>query len=196
MTYAGPVADVGAVIESPVTGERLTFLETYDSSDGELFRAEIEMQPSDYVIRPHRHPLQEERFEVLEGTLGVSIRRDRHVAGRGEEVVVPPDAPHSYWNEGSGVLRVLYENRPALRSQERFLETYYGLSRDGKMSPSGWIGLLQGIALVSDTKDYLRPMQPPAFIQDILMVLMRPLIRLRGYKGWYPEYAGRVPSDA
>lgn len=185
---------MGAVIESPVTGERLTFLETYESSGGELFRAEIEMQPSDYAIRPHRHPVQEERFEVLEGRLGVSIRSDVHVADPGGEVVVPADAPHSYWNEGPGLLRVLYENRPAVPSQERFLETYYGLSRDGRMSSTGWIGLLQGLALVAETKDYLRPMQPPRLVQDMLIVALRPLIRLRGYRGWYPQYAGRVPS--
>ena len=53
---------LGTEIESPQTGERLTFLSTADSSDGELFRAELTMEPGDYVVRSHVHPRQEETF--------------------------------------------------------------------------------------------------------------------------------------
>lgn len=190
------MAAVGSVIESPATGERLTFLDTYESSNGEIVRAEIVMQPSGYVIRSHTHPKQQERFEVLEGTLGVSIRKQVQIAQPGEEVIVPAGEPHRYWNEGSGALKVLYENTPGTRAQERFLETYYGLSADGKMSPTGWIGLLQGLALVAETKEYLRPTNPPPWLQDILIVVLGPLIRWRGYRGYYPQYAARLPPEA
>ena len=64
---------VGTVIESPQTGERLVFRSTAESSNGELFQAELTTQAGPYVVRSHLHPSQEERFVVLEGRYGYRI---------------------------------------------------------------------------------------------------------------------------
>ena len=47
---------IGAVIESPQTGERLIFRSTAESSNGHLFQAELTTQPGPYVVRSHMHP--------------------------------------------------------------------------------------------------------------------------------------------
>jgi quercetin dioxygenase-like cupin family protein len=183
------MARVGAEIENAVSGERLTFLETAESSGGELFRADIRMPAGDYVIPRHIHPKQEERFEVVAGSLAVTVRRKRRTAGPGETVVVPIGVPHSYWNAGDGELRVLYENRPALPSEEVFFETYYGLSRAGKVSKRGQMNPLQAAVLVGELGDYIRPAFPPVWVQDRLFALLAPIGRRRGYRSTYPEYA-------
>lgn len=97
---------IGTEIESPQTGERLTFRSTADSSNGQLFRAELIMKPGPYVVRAHIHPSQEESFVVLEGAYGYQIGDRTGVAQPGDTLVCPIGVSHSQWNGGNGILRV------------------------------------------------------------------------------------------
>ena len=183
---------LGTEIHSPQTGERLIFRSTEDSSNGELFQAELIMQPGSYVVRSHVHPLQEERFVVLEGRFGWKIGKESGVAEQGETLVCPVNVPHSQWNAGHGPMRMLYEHRPALRSAEIFFETYFGLSRDGKLTRKGDIKVLQAAVLLQEVGDFIRPTSPPLFMQDALFRPLAALGRRRGYRARYPQYA--LPS--
>ena len=180
---------IGTEIHSPRTGELLTFLSTADSSNGQLFRAELVVEPGPYVVRAHIHPNQEESFVVLEGVYGYQIGDRRGVAQPGETLVCPVGVSHSQWNGGEGILRIYYEHRPALRSAEIFFETQFGLSRDGKLSPTGDIGLLQGAVLLQEVGDFIRPSTPPIAVQNTLFPLLAALGRMRGYRARYPKYA-------
>ncbi len=180
---------IGTEIHSPQTGELLTFLSTADSSNGQLFRAELVVEPGRYVVRAHIHPNQEESFVVLEGVYGYQIGDRRGVAQPGETLVCPVGVSHSQWNGGEGILRIYYEHRPALRSAEIFFETQFGLSRDGKLSPTGDIGLLQGAVLLQEVGDFIRPSTPPIAVQNTLFPLLAALGRMRGYRARYPKYA-------
>jgi quercetin dioxygenase-like cupin family protein len=184
------VVAIGTEIESPQTGERLIFRSTRDSSNGELFQAELISQPVGYTVREHVHPNQEEQFVVLEGEFGIKIGDDEvRVAQVGERLVCPVGVPHSQWNAGDGQMRMLYEHRPALESAEIFFETYFGLSRDGKLSEEGDMKLLQGAVLIQEVGDFIRPASPPLWMQNALFAPLAALGRMRGYKGRYPEYA-------
>ena len=184
---------IGTEIESPQTGERLIFRSTEASSNGELFQAELIVQPGDYVISPHVHQQQEERFVVLEGRFAVYIGDTLVIADAGDTVVCPKGVPHSQWNAGSGVLRILYEHRPGLEAAEIFFETFFGLSRDGKLTKTGDLTLLQGSVLIPVVGDFIKPASPPLWLQPILFGVVRPFARLLGYRARYPEYA--LPSD-
>jgi mannose-6-phosphate isomerase-like protein (cupin superfamily) len=183
------VVKLGTEIESPQTGERLVFRSTADSSNGELFRAELTMRPGSYVVRSHIHPLQEESFVVLDGRWGWRVGRECGVAEPGATVTVPPGVPHQQWNAGEGIVRVHQEHRPALTSAEVFFETYYGLSRDGKLTAKGDIRLLQAAVLIQEVGDFIRPTTPPPFVQRALFAPLAALARRRGYRARYPEYA-------
>jgi mannose-6-phosphate isomerase-like protein (cupin superfamily) len=183
------MVELGTEIESPPTGERLIFRSTADSSDGELFQAELIMQAGPYVVKSHVHPSQEESFVVLEGSFGWKIGKETGVAGPGETLVCPVRVPHSQWNAGDGPLRVYYEHRPALTSAEIFFETYFGLSRDGKLSAKGDMKLLQGAVLIQEVGDFIRPAQPPLWLQDVLFPPLAALGRRLGYRARYPQYA-------
>ncbi len=179
---------VGTVIESPRTGERLVFRSTAESSNGELFRAELTTQPGPYVVRPHLHPSQEERFVVLAGAYGYKIGDRTGTGSPGEVIVCPVGVPHSQWNAGLGVMRIYYEHRPALESAELFFETYFGLSRDGKLLPSGDMHLLQATVLLTAVADFIRIVSPPLFVQDLAFPMLAVIGRARGYRARYPEY--------
>jgi mannose-6-phosphate isomerase-like protein (cupin superfamily) len=183
------VVELGTEIESPETGERLIFRSTADSSDGELFQAELVMRPGPYVVKSHIHPMQEESFVVLEGRFGWRIGDRSGVAEVGETLVCPVRVPHSQWNAGDGTLRIYYEHRPALTSAEIFFETFFGLSRDGMLSPKGDMKLLQAAVLLQEVGDFIRPSSPPLFMQDALFAPLAAIGRMRGYRARYPEYA-------
>ena len=181
---------IGTVIESPQTGERLIFRSTAESSNGHLFQAELTTQPGPYVVRSHMHPSQEERFVVLEGLYGYRIGNRTGIGRPGEVVVCPVGVSHSQWNAGPGLMRIYYEHRPALESAELFFETYFGLSRDGKLLPSGDMRLLQATVLLTAVADFIRITSPPLLVQDLAFPVLAAIGRARGYRARYPEYAG------
>lgn len=186
---------LGTVLDSPQTRERLIIRSTAESSNGELFQAELIAQPGSYVVRSHLHPSQEERFVVLEGMYGYKIGARTGTAGPGETVVCPIGLPHSQWNAGSGVMRIYYEHRPALESAELFFETYFGLSRDGKLLPSGDMSLLQAAVLLTAVADFMRIASPPLIVQDVGFPLLAAVGRARGYRARYPEYASAATVE-
>jgi uncharacterized cupin superfamily protein len=62
------MAPQGDVVENPLTGERVTFLETVGDTGGDLLRFEYVLPPG-WFVPAHIHPRQEERHEVFSGTL-------------------------------------------------------------------------------------------------------------------------------
>jgi len=189
---------IGTEIESPQTGERLIVRSTADSSDGQLCRLELIVQPGSYVVRSHVHPNQEERFVVLEGRYGWRIGDRQGVAEPGETLVCPAGVPHSQWNAGATPMRIYYEHRPALTSAEIFFETQFGLSRDGKLASDGNISLLQAAVLVSEVADFIRPASPPRWVQDLAFPVLAAIGRRCGYRARYPQYhfaAGERPLE-
>ncbi len=187
---------LGTAIESPQTGERLIFRSTAQSSGGRLFQAELIAQPGSYVVRSHVHPGQEESFVVLEGSFGWRIGGATGVGRPGETLVCPVGVPHSQWNAGEGVMRIYYEHRPALESAEVFFETFFGLSRDGKLSPAGDINPLQAAVLLQEVGDFIRPSSPPLFVQAALFPVLAAIGRARGYRARYPRYMLPAESEA
>ena len=185
---------IGTEIESPQTGERLIFRSTAESSNGQLFQAELIAKPVSYIVRSHLHPSQEERFVVLEGLYGYRIGERTGIGHPGQTVVCPVGVSHSQWNAGAGVMRVYYEHRPALESAELFFETYFGLSRDGKLLPSGDMHLLQAAVLLSEVNDFIRITSPPVVMQKFLFPVLATIGRVRGYRARYPSYSASTVS--
>jgi len=179
------VLQVGTVLESPQTRERLVIRSTAETSGGKLFQAELTAQPGSYVVRSHFHPSQEESFVVLEGTYGYKIGDRTGVARAGETVVCPVGVAHSQWNAGPGVMRIYYEHRPALESAELFFDTYFRLSREGKLLPSGDMRILQAAVLLTAVKDFVRITSPPPWLQALAFPPLAAIGRARGYRARY-----------
>jgi quercetin dioxygenase-like cupin family protein len=71
----------------------------------------------------HLHPKQDERFEVLEGTMRAVVDGEERVYRAVEAFEVPAGTPHQMAAEGP--TRTRWEVRPALRTAE-FFERLYG----------------------------------------------------------------------
>jgi mannose-6-phosphate isomerase-like protein (cupin superfamily) len=122
------------IIKNPAIGHWVTFLQTSEQTNGRLLQIEygVEKPESKPAIPLHKHLLCEERFEVVAGQLGVVLDGVRHELAVGEQVVIPPHTPHTFWNAGSGELRFITEVRPAGQLQT-YWETVFGLAQDGKV---------------------------------------------------------------
>ena len=83
------MADVGQTIEHPLSGERLTFLETAATTGGDLLKISIEMAPGGILGAAHIHPRAQEEFEVLGGRIQPKASGKTRVADPGEKIIVP-----------------------------------------------------------------------------------------------------------
>jgi quercetin dioxygenase-like cupin family protein len=187
------VARAGDIIENPVTGERITFLKTTQETNGELLRYEWVLPPG-FTIPEHFHPHQEERHEVLSGTLRGRVGGQERAYAEGERVVGPAGVPHAWRNPSSEEeLRFVSELRPPLVF-ETIMETSFGLARDGKTTKQGIPkNPLQLAVLVDETRGMFYFSRAPVAVQEAFLTLFAVVAsvgRLLGYKARYPEYSG------
>jgi mannose-6-phosphate isomerase-like protein (cupin superfamily) len=165
------VALRGETIENPVTGERITFVETAADTRGELLRFELVMPPGVGVPVAHVHCYQEERFELLAGAGRFRVGRDVVRARTGDIVVVPPGAAHRFWNDGDEELRVTVDFRPALRT-EQFFEQLWG----GGLTRFGLPGLRLATELAG--QGYLEEVSLPWIPMAVQRAMQRVLAAL------------------
>jgi quercetin dioxygenase-like cupin family protein len=182
------MASTGDELRHPVTGERIVWRKVARDTGGALLQADLFALPKASPAAPHVHPRQEERFEVLAGSLRVSIGGIESSLGVGEVAVVPPGTPHTWWNVGDDEAHVLADVRPALRT-EMFFETLFGLAADGKTDRRGLPAPLQLATLVTEFRDEVHLARPPVIVQRLLFVPLAAVGRLAGYRGWYPRYS-------
>jgi mannose-6-phosphate isomerase-like protein (cupin superfamily) len=96
-------------IVNPLSGERITILET-----GDVLVWELSLAPGGRVPSSHLHPGQEEQFTVREGRIRFRIGRHRLLAEPGDTVVIPAGTPHHFANPGPLPARVEVRTTPAL----------------------------------------------------------------------------------
>ena len=182
------MARIGDVIDNPVTGERITFLQTSIETEGELLQFELLVQPGGFATTAHVHDHQEERFKIVSGNIHVLVDDEEQELAKGDELIIDPGTPHNWRNDSSKPARLVVEFRPALR-WEILLETLFGLARDDKTNARGRPNPFQLAVIFTDFKDELRP----AKTLDRFVANMFPSIdfvgRKLGYKSVYPEYS-------
>ncbi len=149
----------GDSIENPVTGERLVFRQTSRETNGAAVVIETYVQPNGFVAAAHVHPSQEERFEVLRGTVGFKVGREKLVAGPGKRLTVPAGTPHKFWNAGDEVAHFVCEIRPALQF-ESLIETMFSLAADGKTNRKGMPNPLHLAVIAQAHFDTVQPAVP------------------------------------
>ena len=170
----------GDRLENPVTGEVLIFHRTSEETNGESVLVETIVRPDGFVAAAHVHPFQTERFEVLEGVLGLRVGEKEIVARAGDVAVVAPGTSHRFWNAGKGEARFLCEVRPALRF-ESLIETMFTLAAEGKTNRKGLPNPLQLAVIAKAHFDTVRLPFPPAWLQRAALALGAPLGKILRY---------------
>jgi len=171
----------GDKLENPVTGERLIFHHTARETGGEAVLVETIVRPHGFVAAAHVHPHQTERFEVIEGRLGLRAGEKELALGAGEVATVPPGTPHRFWNAGDDEARFLCEVRPALEF-ESLIETMFTLAAEGKTNRKGMPNPLRLAVIARSHFDTVRLPFPPASLQRAALAVGAPLGWLLGYR--------------
>ena len=108
----------GQTLENPVTGERFTFTHTAASTGGDLLGFDFALRAGGAVPIPHVHPIQTERFEVVDGLMSFRVGLRKIQAGPGDVVEVAPGVAPSFANAGEDEAHLRVEVRPALAMAE------------------------------------------------------------------------------
>jgi quercetin dioxygenase-like cupin family protein len=183
------MAYAGQVIENPLSGERITFRETAADTGGELLAIDLELSPDGHVPGMHVHPIQEERFEVTEGTMRFKLGGEKVIAHPGDVVVVPPGVRHKFANAGDEGARARVEVRPALR-MERLFETAVALAEEGRTTRKGLPKPLDLALFVREFEHEVQAAFPPAWVQRATLAPLAWVARKRGYgKRYVPRPA-------
>jgi mannose-6-phosphate isomerase-like protein (cupin superfamily) len=183
------MAYAGQVLENPVSGERIFFRKTSADTDGELLAFELFLAPDGQVPGVHVHPQQEERFELVQGTMKFRRGLKTVFARAGDTVVVPPRVAHRFENAGNEPVHVLVEVGPALRMEQLF-ETANALAREGLTNRKGMPKPLELALFVRDFEREVRAPFPPA---SVVRAIMAPLVWLAARRGLDEHYRGPSP---
>lgn len=176
------MARPGDVVEAPLFGARATFLQTTEQTNGELLRVEVVLPPS-FTVSEHVHPDQEERHQVVRGTLRARVGGQQRDYVEDEEAIGPPGVPHAWSNPSSSEdLCIVSEHRPALH-MEALLEGGFTIARDLQADRRGALKhLLRMAMLLDEVKDDFYMVQAPMQTLLRLFATLAPIGRLLGYE--------------
>ena len=184
------MAFTGQILENPISGERFIFSQTAADTGGELVAVEFHVHPDGKVPGAHVHPVQEERFEVVSGTMRFKKGRETVLAGPGDTLVVPPGTAHRFANAGEGPAVIRVEVRPALR-MEQLWETVVALAQEGRTFRSG---LPRPLDLALFMREFEQEVRAP-FAPGLARAATAPLAWVAARRGLTRRYLEPVTRD-
>ena len=179
----------GQTLINPVTGERMTFVETAADTGGQRVVIELSVDPDGAVAAAHVHPSQWETFTVVSGTLGAKVAGEKAELGPGQTLGVAPGVAHTWWNAGDEELVFRCEIRPALQF-ESLIETMFSLAADGKTNKKGMPNPIRLAVIANAHFDTVQLPVIPAWMQKVALAMGAPVGKAIGYK---PTYAPEQP---
>jgi quercetin dioxygenase-like cupin family protein len=186
------MAYAGQTIVNPVSGERITFRKTSADTNGEYVEIDVELTPDGAVPGMHVHPNQEERFEVLSGSVRFRKGLKKIDAKAGDVLVVEPGKAHKFKNRGEQGSAMRVRITPALE-MERLFETTVGLAEDGRVTKKGMPKPLDLALFVSEFKAEVRGPGSPGWVQRATLA---PLAYIARRRGRAERYAPAQPAFA
>lgn len=172
------MAYAGLILDNPTSGERFVFHQTASDTDGDLLAFELQVAPGGRVPGAHVHPAQEERFEVLSGTMRFRTGLRSVTAEAGDGLVVPAGTAHRFANPGDEPARVLVQVRPALK-MEHLYETVAALAREGRTFGNGMPKPLELAMFMRHFDEEVRAPVAPGLVRAV----MRPLAWMAERRG-------------
>ena len=165
----------------------MTFLKTSGETNGELLRVEVVLPPG-FSMAEHVHPRQEERHQVLSGTLRARVGGQERDYNAGERVVGPPGVSHAWRNPSdSEDLHIVSEHRPASHT-EHMLEMGFAIAQDFEADKKGILKhVLRAAVLLDEIKEDFYFTGAPLRVLMAVLVALAPIGRLLGYGTGYRE---------
>jgi len=153
---------------------------TVRESGPELLEVEATYGAASKPPPKHLHPGQDEHFEVVAGRLRVRAGDEDRTVETGDTIDIPRGTVHRMWNPGPDEARVLWQTRPAGRTEEWFA-AIDRLHREGRVGRNGMPGALAFAALLTEYRDVFRLAGGPEPLVRGALAALAPLGRMRGY---------------
>lgn len=122
--------------EHPKIGDKVTFIKTAEETNGEYTLVEVELIAGGGNLL-HYHRAFSEKFEAIEGDLGVQAGKEKKVLQSGESYTVVPGIIHRFYNNTSDTIKFRVELRPGHQGFEKCIQIAYSLAKDGHIKKDG-----------------------------------------------------------
>jgi quercetin dioxygenase-like cupin family protein len=174
LSRSGSLPDGAAprrVIANPISGEQIVIHTSGAETDGKLLVFDLFLPPGTQVPSRHTHPIQQERFTILAGTMRFWLGWHRILATPGDTITIRPGVAHWFGNAGSGVVHARVEVRPALRMEALF-ESAATIETSARPSIRHWVRQLPALARL------LIEFQREVAVPDLAGWLVRPVLAI------------------
>ncbi|WP_373492844.1 cupin domain-containing protein [Aquiflexum sp.] len=123
-------------IELKATGETITFIKTSKDTNGEYVEV-ITTLPANGARPPlHRHVLQSELFEAVEGRLGLEYGENKIILEPGQSLTLPPNTLHTCYSVDGNEIKCRAVFTPALHIEYFLTEMFASSNRRNSIDPS------------------------------------------------------------
>lgn len=172
-----------------VDGDRVRFLRTSAETGGKLLEMHMAYAPHPKAPPLHLHPVQDEHFEVLKGSVWTRVGGVERTYAAGEAFDIPAGTPHAMRPADGDGAEVIWQVRPALAS-EAFFRTLWGIDEGeaGRAkrvskgdSTGGRRSLLRTVAIARAYAPEFRLVMPSFGVQRILFAVLGPIANALGY---------------
>jgi quercetin dioxygenase-like cupin family protein len=148
------------------------------SQSGNQLTVEMIYNPVTGPSRSWKHPDQDERLEVLDGSLKIKVGAHTHEMRTGDVVAIPRGTSHQVWNESGEPTRVLRRMTAPGRAAD-----YFAAFNDvARQAEAGKAGVLQSSVLVTEYSDVMRAGGITAPVKRAVLNLLGFIGRRRGYR--------------
>lgn len=178
------MANQGDKIKNARTGQIMMFLKTGKETNGTLLEIDSFNPKTDMREPVHIHPKQESSAEVISGRLHFLVKGKEQIVGPGETITIPAGVYHCFWNDDDDDAHSIQRFSPALTIDE-FFETFFALSRDGKLNESGIPTFIHASMIMLKHRNDIRVINPPWIIQLVTYLTLAPIGWLLGYRSSY-----------
>jgi quercetin dioxygenase-like cupin family protein len=168
-------------------GDSVEILENSAMTGGERTRVRLVFKPGGSRVPPHRHLLQDEKYEMISGTMTYTLDGKKYRAEAGTKVTLPKAVLHEHYTEGLEDAVAIQTMTPGL-DFDYLVENLFGLGSEGRgVNPID--ALLQGLVWIRKAKGpfYLAI---PIWAQRVLAFIVSPIAYLFGYRTVYQRFSG------
>ena len=186
MTTSSPLRTLPRKLVNRTHGYNVHFLVSASETGGAYTYVEVDLPPGEGTP-PHYHLHFDERFEAVQGTLGIQV-------GKKKVLVEPGDAPaealrgnvHRFFNPGKETIKFRAVISPA-RQFETLMRIGYGLADDGLCNKKGMPKSIWHLALVYEIGESYLP-GLPLFLQRGIFGLLARIARWKGKEKELQKY--------
>ena len=171
------------------TGEQITFLHTTEETNGEFLYIEVALPPFGKGPPLHVHDEFEEAFEVVSGTLTITVEKEDKELSAGQKLLAPKGVKHTFNNKHDVPVVFRVKLSPGLYFEES-ARIHYGLMAEGLTNDKGEPSKLTHTALILSMQNTLVAGLPVGLQRKLFGWIVKRAYKKGAYNN-FEKYVGK-----